>query len=172
MSEWAGPLYAIPGVAEADASSIPVILLTSDIPLSGEGKKTITELNCQKLFETVTKWSSQVKHVDQLPQVIRRAFRIATSGRPGAVHLALPQEVVTQEFTDEICEIYSESDCQSYPAYRTRGSRRTLEAALRYSSIRKYAPPIAFSVVANARATVASSGYAIACERCFASACS
>jgi acetolactate synthase-1/2/3 large subunit len=125
----AGPLYAIPGVAEADASSIPVILLTSDIPLSGEGKKTITELNCQKLFETVTKWSTQVKHVNQLPQAIRRAFRIAVSGRPGAVHLALPQEVMAEEFTDESLEIYSETDCQSYPAYRTRGSRQTLEAA-------------------------------------------
>ena len=127
----AGPLYAIPGVAEADASSIPVILLTSDIPLSGEGKKTITELNCQKLFEPVTKWSAQVKNVNQLPEVIRRAFRIATSGRPGAVHLALPQEVVTGEFTGSENEIYCEPDCRSYPAYRTRGCRQTLESAVR-----------------------------------------
>ena len=36
----AGPLYALAGIAEADASSIPVILLTSDIPLAGEGKKS------------------------------------------------------------------------------------------------------------------------------------
>ena len=41
----AGPLYAAPGIAEANASSIPVILITSDIPLSGEGKQTITELD-------------------------------------------------------------------------------------------------------------------------------
>ena len=102
----AGPLYAIPGVAEADASSIPVIILTSDIPLSGEGKKTITELNCQKLFEPVTKWSAQVKHVNQLPL-----------------------EVVTEDFTESTREIYCESDCQSYPAFRTRGSRKILEAA-------------------------------------------
>ena len=127
----AGPLYAIPGIAEADASSIPVILMTSDIPLSGEGKKTITELNCQKLFEPITKWSAQVKTVNQLPEVIRRAFRVATSGRPGAVHLALPQEVVVEEFTKGVNEIYSEKDCQSYPAYRTRGSRKTLEAAVK-----------------------------------------
>ena len=125
----AGPLYAIPGVAEADASSIPIIILTSDIPLSGEGKKTITELNCQKLFEPVTKWSAQVKSVNQLPEIIRRAFRIATSGRPGAVHLSLPQEVVTEKFTESMKEIYSEPDCRSYPAYRTCGGRKTLEAA-------------------------------------------
>jgi len=49
----AGALYSLPGVAEANASSIPVILITSDIPLSGEGKKTITELDTQSLFESI-----------------------------------------------------------------------------------------------------------------------
>ena len=57
----AGPLYSVPGVAEANASSIPVILLTSDIPISGEGKNTITELDTAKLFESITKWSYLVK---------------------------------------------------------------------------------------------------------------
>jgi acetolactate synthase I/II/III large subunit len=48
-------LYSVPGVAEANASSIPVILMTMEIPLSGEGKQTITELDTQGLFESVTK---------------------------------------------------------------------------------------------------------------------
>ncbi len=52
----AGSLYLVPGVAEANASSIPLIAITSDIPLSGEGKQTITELDTQKLYESVTKW--------------------------------------------------------------------------------------------------------------------
>ena len=124
----AGPLYALPGIAEADASSIPVIVFTSDIPLSGEGKKTITELDCRTLFEPVTKWSSQVTHADKIPENIRRAFRIATTGRPGAVHLALPQEVLTGKFGGKETDLYGESDCCTYPAYRTRGSRKALEA--------------------------------------------
>lgn len=128
----AGPLYAIAGVAEADASSIPVILLTSDIPLAGEGKKTITELDCQKLFEPVTKWSSQIKQVNKLPETIRRIFRIATTGRPGAIHLAIPQEVLTGIYTDSPKNIYAEADCSSYPAYRTRGSRKSLEALVKH----------------------------------------
>jgi len=91
----AGPLYAIPGIAEANASSIPVILITSDIALSGEEKQTITELDCEKLFEPVTKWSYLIKNVSKIPETIRRAFRIATTGRPGAVHLAFPLETHT-----------------------------------------------------------------------------
>ena len=123
----AGPLYALPGIAEANASSIPVILLTSDIALAGEGKKTITELDCGKLFEAVTKWSSQIKQVDKLPETLRRVFRMATTGRPGAIHLALPQEVLTGSYTGSPENLYAEADCHSYPAYRTRGSRKSLE---------------------------------------------
>jgi len=123
----AGPLYSVPGIAEANASSIPVILLTSDIPLSGEGKQTITELDCQGLFESISKWSNLIKDVKKIPETIRRAFRIATTGRPGAVHLALPQEILRGKFIEKKHYIYSEGTCISYPAYRTRGSRTVLE---------------------------------------------
>ena len=86
----AGALYSVPGVAEGNASSIPVILLSSGIPLRGEGKATITELDHHKLFESITKWSSFLKLSEKIPETVRRAFRIATTGRPGAVHLAFP----------------------------------------------------------------------------------
>ena len=103
----AGPLYSVPGIAEANASSVPVILITSDIPLSGEGRQTITELDTQKLFESITKWSNVVKHVEKIPEVIRRAFRIATTGRPGAVHLALPHEAWSESILEAYTEIYA-----------------------------------------------------------------
>jgi acetolactate synthase I/II/III large subunit len=123
----AGPLYSVPGIAEANASSIPVILITSDIPLAGEGKQTITELDTQKLFESITKWSNVVKQADKIPEVLRRAFRIATTGRPGAVHLALPQEAWSGFLPDASADIYAEDECRGYPAYRTRGARNVLE---------------------------------------------
>jgi acetolactate synthase-1/2/3 large subunit len=123
----AGPLYSVPGIAEANASAIPVILITSDIPLAGEGKQTITELDCQKLFESITKWSSTVKDVRKIPEAFRRAFRIATTGRPGAVHLALPYEVLTGELNEDEKQLYGESACCTYPAYRTRGAKHLLE---------------------------------------------
>ena len=130
----AGPLYSVPGVAEANASSVPVILMTSDIPLGGEGKQTITELDCQRLFESITKWSSVLKDVRKIPETFRRAFRIATSGRPGAVHLALPQETLKGEYTGAPHTIYAEPDCCEYPAFRTRGSRQVLEELTRQLS--------------------------------------
>jgi acetolactate synthase I/II/III large subunit len=117
----AGALYSIPGIAEANASSIPVILLTSGVALAGEDKGTITELDHHKLFEPVTKWSGFLKHTNKIPETLRRAFRIATTGRPGAVHLSFPTEVMSGRLAKDKVELYAESDCMSYPAYRTRG---------------------------------------------------
>jgi len=122
----AGPLYAAPGIAEANASSIPVILITSDIPLSGEGKQTITELDTQGLFRSITKWSSLIKQPGKVPEAFRRAMRIATTGRPGAVHLAFPTEVMDGDL-EVSGQVYAEKECLSYPAYRTRGARTELE---------------------------------------------
>ncbi|WP_300460225.1 thiamine pyrophosphate-binding protein [Desulfobacula sp.] len=124
----AGSLYTVPGVAEANASSIPLIVITSDIPLSGEGKQTITELDTQKLYESITKWASVVKSVHKIPEVMRRAFRIATTGRPGAIHLAFPKETLYDEFSKETTELYADENCCTYPAFRTRGARVELEA--------------------------------------------
>ncbi len=116
----AGALYSLPGIAEANASSIPVILLTSGISLAGEGKGTITELDHHKLFEPVTKWSSFLKQTEKIPDTLRRAFRIATTGRPGSVHLAFPSEVMKGRLKDGKEAIYCEKECRFYPAYRTR----------------------------------------------------
>ncbi|MEX1301293.1 MAG: thiamine pyrophosphate-binding protein [Desulfotignum sp.] len=123
----AGSLYTVPGVAEANASGIPLIAITSDIPLSGEGRQTITELDTQGLYASITKWAAQVKHVDKLPEMLRRAFRIAVSGRPGAVHLAVPQEALKGRFSGNAADIYAEPQCRTYPSFRTRGARTELE---------------------------------------------
>ena len=123
----AGSLYTVPGVAEANASSIPIIAITSDIPLSGEGKQTITELDTQKLFESITKWATVVKGVDKIPEVMARAFRIATTGRPGAVHIAFPKEALHGDFSQSTNQLYADENCCVYPAYRTRGARTELE---------------------------------------------
>ncbi|MBI5581826.1 MAG: thiamine pyrophosphate-binding protein [Deltaproteobacteria bacterium] len=123
----AGALYSVPGVAEANASSIPVVLLSSGIPLRGEAKGTITELDHHKLFESITKWSSFLKLSGKIPETIRRAFRIATTGRPGAVHIALPAETMTGTVDEDSDNFLVEPECRTYPAYRPRGYKDTLK---------------------------------------------
>lgn len=124
----AGALYSVPGVAEANASSIPVILFTSGVSLAGEDKGTITEMEHHKLFEPITKFSSFLKTTEKIPETLRRAFRIATTGRPGAVHLAFPTETMTGTVPPERISLHAEPECRGYPAYRTRGSAATIGA--------------------------------------------
>ncbi len=115
----AGATYMVPGVAEANGSSIPVICFTSDIPLADEDRGTLTAINQQELLRAATKWSATIKRADKIPETIRRAFRHATSGRPGAVHIVLPEDILVEEVAAP--RIFAERACTVYPAYRARG---------------------------------------------------
>jgi acetolactate synthase-1/2/3 large subunit len=122
----AGALYSVPGVAEANASSIPVVLFTSGISLAGEGKGTITEMPHHTLFEPITKHSSVVNSADKVPETLRKALRIATTGRPGAVHLVLPTETMHNRVSLGAASLHAEAECRSYPAYRSRSSEQAV----------------------------------------------
>lgn len=115
----AGAMYSLPPVAESNGSSVPVILLTIDIPLPGEGRGVLTELDCARLFEPVTKMSVQVKSAEKLPEIIRRAFRVACSGKPGAVHLQIPEDMLLAEVDPARISLHVESECIEFPAYPT-----------------------------------------------------
>jgi acetolactate synthase-1/2/3 large subunit len=114
-----GATYLLPGIVEAHGSSVAMVALTTDNPLSYEAQGALTDLDQPRIFESVTKWTALVKRTDMLPRFIRRAFRLATSGRPGAVHLALPKDVLAQEMI--VCsDLYAEDACKTWPSYRTR----------------------------------------------------
>jgi acetolactate synthase-1/2/3 large subunit len=118
----AGALYSAPGIAEANASSIPVLLLTSGVSLAGEGKGTITEMDHHVFFESISKWSNFLKLAAKIPETLRRAFRVATSGCPGAVHLAFPTETVVSRIPLDQVSLHAEHECKVYPSMRFRGS--------------------------------------------------
>jgi acetolactate synthase-1/2/3 large subunit len=122
-----GATYIVPGVAEAHASSIPVIVLTSDTPLSGDDKGVLTELDQEALFGPVTKWRTRIKKANKISEIIGRAFRIATSGRPGAVQITLPHDVLDEDAG--AFDLHPQHECAVYPAYRTRPDPQAVERA-------------------------------------------
>ncbi|MEM2876192.1 MAG: thiamine pyrophosphate-binding protein [Candidatus Bathyarchaeia archaeon] len=126
-----GALYMVPGVSEANNSSIPVLALTTDVALPDMERGTLTELDQVALFRSITKWSTMVERASLIPRVVRRAFREATVGRPGAVHIALPSDVLGEEVTEENVRIYSEDACKEFPAYRVCPSRESVREAVR-----------------------------------------
>jgi acetolactate synthase-1/2/3 large subunit len=115
----AGPMYALPAIAEANESAVPLILLTFDMPMSGEGRGIISQfIDLAQLLAPVTKLSVQIKAAAKIPETIRRAFRVATTGRPGAVHLVIPEDILHQEIgASETVSLYAEEACKMSPAY-------------------------------------------------------
>jgi acetolactate synthase-1/2/3 large subunit len=132
----AGAMYSLPPVAESNSSSVPVILLTIDIPLPGEGRGVLTELDCARLFDPITKMSVQVKSAEKLPEIIRRAFRTACSGKPGAVHLQIPEDMLLADVDPSRISLHVETECRQFPAYPTlppAGKLETLMSILKNS---------------------------------------
>ncbi|MEW9502655.1 thiamine pyrophosphate-binding protein [Jeotgalibacillus marinus] len=92
-----GILYAVPGISEANSSSIPLICFSSDISMASEETGALTELKQEELTKSITKWNTRIKLASNIPQLIRKAFRMATGGRPGAVHISIPENILEED---------------------------------------------------------------------------
>jgi acetolactate synthase-1/2/3 large subunit len=90
-----GATYLLPGIAEANESSVPLLAITTDIAVGSRGRYTLTELDQGALMRPVTKWNAVLDRSADLPRVFRAALEHITTGRPGAAHVSLPFDVQT-----------------------------------------------------------------------------
>jgi acetolactate synthase-1/2/3 large subunit len=111
-----GATYILPGVVEANESSIALLCFTSDISVSARGRYALTELDQQSLFRPLTKWNTVLDAGADIPRVLRKAFTQMTSGRPGAAHIGLPYDVQKQ-LVDE-SELWGDASLNQFPARR------------------------------------------------------
>ena len=88
-----GATYILPGVVEANESSIPILSITTDISVSARGRYALTELDQGALFQPLTKWNKVLDNAAEIPTTLRAAFRNLSTGRPGAGHIGLPFDV-------------------------------------------------------------------------------
>ena len=123
-----GATYILPGVIEANDSSIPILALTSDVGVSSWGKYPLTELNQEKLFSAVTDWNGTLLQAPQVPHLVRTAFRHMVSGKPGAAHLGFPIDTQRQEGV-EPSQIWAESDLRQFPTRRFSAEEAQIAAA-------------------------------------------
>jgi acetolactate synthase-1/2/3 large subunit len=122
-----GATYILPGVVEANESSIAVLSITSDVSVSSLGRYPLTELDQAGLFGPLTKWNGVIPTAERLPNMVRAAFRAMTTGRPGAAHLGFPYDV--QRAPVDESEVWAQPEFQSFPAWRTAPDPKAIEAA-------------------------------------------
>lgn len=109
-----GATHILPGVVEANESSVPVLAITSDVGTLSRGRYPLTELDQVALFRPLTKWNASLDQPSRLPAMVRAAFRAMTTGTPGAAHLALPFD--TQKAPVDEAEIWGDPRHRRFPA--------------------------------------------------------
>ena len=111
-----GVTHCTPGMAEAYLSSVPVIFFSSDIPINQDKRHGLTGIDQTALYASISKESFYLTNVREIPFLLRRAFRVATSGRPAPVHIRVPINVFKERA--EVSDLYAEPDYARYPAHR------------------------------------------------------
>lgn len=92
-----GATNASAGIHVAMQDSTPMVLFIGQIDNRHTDRETFQEVDYRAMFGGLCKWVAQVNHTDRLPEYIARAFRLAKSGRPGPVVLALPENMLSAE---------------------------------------------------------------------------
>ena len=90
-----GATNASAGVHIAMQDSTPMVLFIGQIDNRHTDRETFQEVDYKQVFGGLAKWVAQVNDTDRLAEYIGRAFRVATSGRPGPVVLALPENMLS-----------------------------------------------------------------------------
>jgi len=111
-----GATYLLPGLVEANESSIPVLGINTDVSVSSRNRFTLTELDQRSLMRPLTKWNAVLDRAADIPKVFRKAFESMTTGRPGAAHIALPFDV--QNGPVEPGEVWADPTLGSFPSRR------------------------------------------------------
>ncbi len=90
-----GATNASAGVHVAMQDSTPMVLFVGQIDNRQTDRETFQEVDYRAMFGGLAKWTAQVDQTERLPEYIARAWRMATSGRPGPVVLALPENMLS-----------------------------------------------------------------------------
>jgi acetolactate synthase I/II/III large subunit len=88
-----GAINLLLGVADATTNSTPVVALSAQVGMARSFKESHQGVELVPMFAPVTKWSSLMATPGAAPEMIRKAFKLAQSERPGAVYLAVPEDV-------------------------------------------------------------------------------
>lgn len=91
-----GATNASAGVHIADQDSTPMILLVGQISTRRRHREMFQEVDYQQFFGGMAKWVAEIDAADRVPEMMSRAWHVATSGRPGPVVLALPEDTLQQ----------------------------------------------------------------------------
>jgi acetolactate synthase-1/2/3 large subunit len=117
---------AVTGLATAYMDSIPLVVISGQVPTAIIGTDGFQEIDAVGISRPCTKHNYLVQTIEELPKVLKEAFFVARSGRPGPVHIDIPKDITAVlgvfDYEQEVC----------MPTYRptVKGNKRQIKKAL------------------------------------------
>ncbi|MFA5662567.1 thiamine pyrophosphate-binding protein [Castellaniella sp.] len=109
-----GASNAVPGIHVASQDSTPMIMLVGQIDRSARDREAFQEMDYKAVFGTQAKWVAEIDQAERIPEYLARAFKVAASGRPGPVVLALPEDMLVEHI--EVADARPGQLPQAWPA--------------------------------------------------------
>ncbi len=92
-----GSTNLMTGVADGNMDRAPVLVITGQAAITRQHKESHQVMNVVDMFRPITKWSTAVLSPDNIPEIVRKAVKLATTEKPGAVHIELAEDIAGQE---------------------------------------------------------------------------
>jgi len=92
-----GATNLITGVADSNMDRAPMLVLTGQGSTERLHKESHQIMDVVSMFKPVTKWATTILHPDTIPEIVRKAVRLARTEKPGAVHIELPEDVAAMD---------------------------------------------------------------------------
>lgn len=108
-----GATNLVTGITDAMIDSLPLVVFTGQVAKGVIGTDAFQEADVVGITTPITKYNYQVNDIRDLPRIVKEAFHIATTGRPGPVVIDIPKNIVT-EFTDKSEEYDDKVDLPGY----------------------------------------------------------
>ena len=110
-----GATNLMTGVADANLDGAPLVAITGQVGTDRMHKESHQFLDLVAMFAPVTKWNSQIVRPSITPEIVRKAFKLAQTEKPGAVHIDLPENIAAMPVEDE--PLRTDNREKSYAAY-------------------------------------------------------
>ena len=124
-----GATNLVSGAAESFGASIPLILLTGEVNSLIGGRGATQESDQFGMLRPTTKLSVRLDRIERIPELIRRACAVATAGRPGPVHVDVPEEVAHGSYDFPEGDLYADPDACRVGGRRTRPDASLVDRA-------------------------------------------
>lgn len=121
-----GAANLVTGIANAYMDSIPMVIITGQVPTHLLGSDSFQEVDITGMTLPITKHSYLVKDVKEIPRIAKEAFHIASTGRPGPVLIDLPKNIQVEEICDPN---FSKVSLKSYKYFSKGNSGQIAEAS-------------------------------------------